>query len=240
MDNSDIADRLVDSLGLDAPPVALAFVDAAPAGCAVDTVPAPSACSFWRRAEQGLFFAPAASHFNCPVGAMVMGFDLPQPVSAELQNLVGMMTACGYIAPDEPGSIPVRAAAGAPAPGGILYGPLADFPIAPDAVLAWLTPAQAMLWSEAAGSSVWGSSAPAIVSGRPACAAIPKSLAESRSALSLGCAGMRTFTGIADRYLLAVQPGSGLAAFAEALAGMRGTNDRMEAFYADRLAAVAG
>src|SRR3546814_726576 len=175
MQNSDIADRLVRNLGLAVPPVALAFTNEIPAGCDVDTTPAPSACAFWRRAEEGLFFAPADSHFNCPVGAMVMGFDLPQPVSAELQNLVGMMTACGYIAPDEPGRIPVRAAAeGEKTPGGILYGPLSGFPVLPDAVLAWLTPAQAMIWSEAAGSSTWGSAAPAIVSGRPACAAIPK------------------------------------------------------------------
>src|SRR3546814_5638207 len=101
MQNSDIADRLVRNLGLAVPPVALAFTNEIPAGCDVDTTPAPSACAFWRRAEEGLFFAPADSHFNCPVGAMVMGFDLPQPVSAELQNLVGMMTACGYIARSE-------------------------------------------------------------------------------------------------------------------------------------------
>src|SRR3546814_19622682 len=118
MQNSDIADRLVRNLGLAVPPVALAFTNEPPAGCSVDTTPAPSACAFWRRAEAGLFFAPADSHFNCPVGAMVLGFDLPQPVSADLQNLVGMLTACGPLSPDDPARTPARAPPQAPKPPG--------------------------------------------------------------------------------------------------------------------------
>ena len=34
----------------------------------------------WRRAEAGVFFAPAVRHYHCAVGAMTMGFDLPEQV----------------------------------------------------------------------------------------------------------------------------------------------------------------
>ena len=33
----------------------------------------PAACSFWRKAEAGVFYASAAQHLNCPIGAMTMG-----------------------------------------------------------------------------------------------------------------------------------------------------------------------
>src|SRR3546814_13616676 len=83
MSNTEYADQLVRSLGLDLPPVAIAFMEQAPAGVAESVAIVPSACAFWREAERGVFFAAAERPFNCPVGAHVMGFDLPQPVSDE-------------------------------------------------------------------------------------------------------------------------------------------------------------
>ena len=78
MDYTTAADTLTDALHLDRPPVGLAFVGAVP-----ETIPpllhsAPSACSLWRSAEQQTFYAAANAHLNCPVGAMVMGFKLPE------------------------------------------------------------------------------------------------------------------------------------------------------------------
>ena len=236
MNRQAIAADLCTHLNLDIPPVALAFLDQPPAGTDATQPVAPSACAFWRRAEQDVFFVPAQEHFNCPVGAMVMGFDLPEAVSAELMGLVGKMTACGYVDPDEPGRIPVNKKASK----GILYGPLARFPVAPDAVLVWLTPLQAMIWSEAAGGAAWGGGAPTTVFGRPACAAIPSSLGDSRPTLSFGCIGMRTFTGIGEERMLAVMPGGNLADFARSLAGKKDVNGAMQAFYEERMAAVAG
>src|SRR3546814_18409041 len=93
-----------------------------------------------------------------------MGFDRPKPVSDELMGLIGTMTECGYIAASEPAHIPVNTQGAK----GVLYGPLEDFPLPPDAVLLWLTPAQAMVWSEAAGRADWGGATPAIFTGRPA------------------------------------------------------------------------
>jgi uncharacterized protein (DUF169 family) len=236
MTNDAAARILADKLGLDLPPVALAFADSAPDGVAAFDGVAPSACRFWREAEKRVFFASADSHFNCPIGAMVMGFDLPEAISEELTGLIGTMTECGYIGGDEPGRIPSTGAG----VGGIVYGPLADFPTTPDAVLFWLAPAQAMIWSETVGGAAWDSEAPLTVFGRPGCAAIPAALGAGRSALSLGCIGMRTYTGIADDRMLAVLPGSLLAQTVDAIATMRAINDTMETFHKDREAALVG
>ena len=74
MDHAAAAQRLSTLLSLQNPPIALAFVDQPPEGVAQASKPVPSACTFWRQAEQGTFYAAAAQHFNCPVGSMVMGF----------------------------------------------------------------------------------------------------------------------------------------------------------------------
>ena len=233
MSTAATAALLTENLGLDIAPVALAFVASAPAGVDAPGAVSPSACGFWRQAEKGVFFAPADAHFNCPVGAMVMGFDLPSAVSDELMSLVGTMTKCGYIAADEPGHIPTSRKKGAK---GILYGPLAAFPAAPDAVLLWLKPAQAMILSEAIGGATWGNDRPAKVLGRPACAAIPDAMGASRTTFSLGCAGMRTFTAIDPDRLLAVIPGDALASISAEVKRLREVNDGMEAFYEERAA----
>jgi uncharacterized protein (DUF169 family) len=230
-DRKTIADSLTTRLGLDIPPVALTFTAAPPPGVPTSDGVVPSACAFWRSAESGVFFARASDHFNCPVGAMVMGFDLPESVSAELMELVGKMTACGYISADEPAKIPTNKSRPAD---GIVYGPLAQFPVPPDAVLLWLKPAQAMIWSEASGGADWSCGTPTAVFGRPACAAIPSALGGAQPAISLGCIGMRTFTGIGEDRLLAVIPGERLEAFAEALGKVRTVNDAMQEFYEGR------
>lgn len=235
MTNSETARTLTEKLELDTLPVALAFRDAPPENCAVSQDPVPSACGFWRKAETGLFFAPAEAHFHCPIGAIVMGFDLPEPVEAELMEVVGTMSACGYVADEEPTRLPANPKRGAK---GLLYGPLAEFPGPPDAVLAWLTPAQAMLWNEASGDVAWGGETTPLVTGRPACAAIPASLGARRAALSAGCAGMRIFTGIGDERLLAVLPGTALANFCVAIERVWAANARMAEHYRARLAGL--
>jgi uncharacterized protein (DUF169 family) len=230
MQRPDIAGLITSLLELEIPPVALTFVDEPPPGVPAGG-PVPSSCAFWREAERGVFFAPARDHFNCPVGAMVMGFDLPEDVTAQLGGLVETMCDHNYISPEEAAHIPSVQRTSA----GIVYGPLADLPAEPDVVLLWASPEQAMLVNESGGGAQW-SSTPNRVGGRPACAALPLAMAGSRPALSFGCAGMRTFTGMpSDRMLVAV-PGEGLAAFVDALAATVEANRTMHAFYEQRRA----
>jgi uncharacterized protein (DUF169 family) len=231
MTNQQVGATIIEALDLDPPPIALAYVDQPPIG--IDNVRAdsPSSCAFWRRAEQEVFYAPAEAHFNCPVGAMVMGFELPQPVANELQQLVTNMCNCGYISGDEPARIPAVHSK----PKGIVYGPLDAFPLRPDVVVCWLSPSQAMIWNEASGEARWDRNISAPVSGRPACAALPASISQGRPFLSFGCMGMRTFTEISGDRMLAIIPGALLADFGAKLQAMRSTNDAMQSFYKERL-----
>ncbi len=234
MNGATIAQRLTDALGLETPPVALRFANAAPAGVPQAATEVPSACSFWRQAEQEVFFAPAAAHYHCPIGAMTMGFALPDEVQQELMAAVGLMNEVGYIVPAEPAQIPSTGKGAA----GIVYGPLAAFPLHPELVLLWLTPRQAMLLNEAAGGAQW-TEEPLTVRGRPACAALPLALAGGRAAISLGCMGMRTFTEIADDRLLVVLPGEQVEATTEALQAVASANARMQQHYLQKKAAFA-
>ncbi|HSK39758.1 MAG TPA: DUF169 domain-containing protein [Arenibaculum sp.] len=233
------ASRLTEALELDLPPVALAFLDEPPAeipaGINVAATPVPSACTFWRRAEHELVYASADAHRHCPIGAFVMGFELPPDLEQELGGLIAGIIGNGYISADEPARLPRPVFARK----GILYGPLATFPVEPDAVLIWMSPAQAMIWSEASGGAAWGSPVPATAFGRPACAAVPAGMNAGRPVLSLGCAGMRTFTGIAPDRMLAVAPGRLIGELADAVAASATLNDEMRHYYEGRRAAVA-
>lgn len=235
MNYTEAAGELTSKLGLTSPPVALSFVEDAPEDLRTVDREVPSACSFWRMAEAEVFYAPAEKHYNCPIGTMTMGFDMPQEVQQNLMGLVQMMTGSGYISPEEPANIPTVKKK----KGGIVYGPLAQFPIAPDVVLLWLTPRQAMIYNEAIGNSRWtGESAPHVL-GRPACAALPAAFEKSQPQLSMGCAGMRTFTEIGDGLMLVALPGESLTEFLEALDKTLRANGAVQAFYDEHKARFA-
>jgi uncharacterized protein (DUF169 family) len=224
--NDAIATSLTSLLGLERQPIALGFASSPPADVAAAPAAGPSSCSFWTMADQGMFYASAAEHFNCPVGAMVMGFGLPPEVGEQLQGLVKTMCENNYLSPDEAAEIPTVQRQSA----GIVYGPLAQFTTTPDLVLLWVSPEQAMLFNEATGNAAWTSSLME-VSGRPGCAALALADREQSGRLSLGCAGMRTFTGIEPGLLLATFPGGKAAELAESLQAARASNDVMESFY---------
>jgi uncharacterized protein (DUF169 family) len=234
LSNKSIADRITAALMLDMVPVALTFTDTPPAGAAAPAQVVPSACSFWRLAEQGVFYAPADAHYNCPVGTMVMGLPMPEAVMGQLGEAVTTMGGCGYLDPAEAAKIPTVQ----PSAAGILYGPLADIPADPGLVLLWLTPRQAMLYNEAAGTAAWTSDGP-LVNGRPACAALPAALSSGSPVMSWGCMGMRTFTGIPDDRLLATIPGTILSEFADNLDRIATANQAMRGYYMNKKEEVA-
>lgn len=232
MTAAEVSRRITDVLGLEMPPISLVFTDEAPAGLPGPARTAPSACAFWRDAEEDPFFASAERHYNCPVGAMVMGFRLPEEVKQELGEAVTGMCEQKYLSPDEAPNLPTVQER----PGGtaeIVYAPLADGPMPPDVVLLWVAARQAMLCNEAIGTASWLTGSP-VVSGRPGCAALPLALDGDAPAFSLGCTGMRTYTGIGDdRLLLAIQ-GPKLEEFADVLERIGAANDHMEGYYRER------
>jgi uncharacterized protein (DUF169 family) len=235
MDNSTAASQLQSRLGLASAPIALAFVSAAPAGAKAFSGKVPSACTFWRLAEREVFYASAEDHFNCPIGVMTMGFVMPKEKMDELMGLVGEMCRIGYLGETEPSGIPSVTRPKS----GIVYGPLAAFPVEPDLVLCWLTPYQAMLLSEAAGTSDWAGVRGALATGRPACAALPLALNENRATMSFGCIGMRTFTDVSQGMMLAALPPEAMRRLGESLPIVLEANDKMEEFYQGRKALFA-
>src|SRR5690349_14985497 len=106
MDRNQVAQEMNTRLQLETLPIALAFVQTVPEDIPMLEQAVPSACSLWRKAETGVFYAPAESHFNCPIGAMTMGFELSANLQEQLMGLVENMCACAYITPDEPPQIP--------------------------------------------------------------------------------------------------------------------------------------
>lgn len=236
MDYGKAAEVVTSQFGLDTPLIALTFVDTIPEGIPTCSQAVPSACAFWRQAEAGVFYASAEQHYHCPIGVMTMGFALPQQVQQELMGLAQMMIGCGYLKASEAEKIPAVQKDKI----GIVYGPLVNFPIAPDLVLLWLTPAQGMIFSEAVGACRWAETTPAPILGRPACAASPAALNNGRPTLSFGCAGMRTFTAIREDRLLGVLPGNGLEAFLDTLEMTIEANKTMLACYREQKARFPG
>ena len=230
---SNLAAILEENLGLRLPPVALCFVNDRPPDLPVMETKVPSACAVWRLAETDVFYAPASDHFNCPLGAMVMGFDLPEPQAAGLQEELGMMCGIEYVREAELPHVPTVPNS----PAGIVYGPLARFPLQPDLVLLWTTPQQSMMMSECCGLINWAAPTAGLL-GRPGCGALAAAVREDRPTRSLGCLGMRTNTGVSGDLLLMALPKSTLETLHLDLPRVAIIHRQMESHYLDRIAGL--
>jgi len=227
---------VLDELGLEYPPVAMAVVDSQPAGIN-EKSQAVSACAFWRAAEAEVFYASSEDHCGCSIGAHVMGVDLPEPTQLELVGSIKLMADVGYLRESEVPNIPQLAKSGS----GMVYGPLSKFPREADCALVWANPGQAMLLGEALLTTSWKSEQSEIATlfGRPACGAVARAINTQSDAFSLGCAGMRTFTEISSNVALFVIPGCNLVEMAEALSGVVDSNNAMLTHYQEKRNAVA-
>jgi uncharacterized protein (DUF169 family) len=192
-------------------PVAVAFLDSAPAGVQKFDGTEPSGCSFWRLAANGrVFYTVPENHFNCAVGAYTHSIALSPEREKETEQTLKMMFDLGYVKPEEVPQIPRLAKT----PAAIVFAPLEKTPVAPDVVLFACNPSVAMLLSEAASRAGVGSGIPAL--GRPTCMALPASL-QHGSIVSLGCMGNRVYTGLGEEEMYLVIRGKDLSAVADAL-----------------------
>ena len=228
-----IEERIAGAVKLGRRPVAVAFLDAAPAGVARFDGTEPSGCSFWRLAAAGrVFYTVPENHFNCAVGAYTHNIALSPGREKETEQTLKMMFDLGYVRPEEVPQIPRLAKA----PGAIVYAPLGDAPVAPDVVLFACKPSGAMLLNEAAGRAGVQSGAPAL--GRPTCMALPASL-QHGVILSLGCMGNRVYTGLGEDEMYFVVRGKDLAAVAEALVTITTANAALNQYATGRRAELA-
>ena len=186
--HQDETNQFVSLLQLKHIPVGLAFVDTVPESIQHTATHVPSACTFWRLAEQGVFYANAEDHQECPIGMMTMGFTMPESAQQRAQALVETMANVQYFSPAEVSALPVVKKPHQ----FIVYGRLDQLSIDPDVILCILDTQQAMLAAEALGQVNWlqgGQSA----FGRPTCAVIPRTLQTGETSMSFGCVGARTY-----------------------------------------------
>lgn len=211
--HQDLALRFIDLLQLKQSPVGLTFVDDAPEGVQHTNARVPSACTFWRLAEKGVFYAEAEDHQECPIGMMTMGFTMPEASQQRAQALVQTMANVQYFSPAEVSALPIvnkphRS---------IVYGRLDQFPVEADVVLCILDTQQAMLVAEAMGNMNWLQQGGQSSFGRPTCAVIPRTMQTGATSISFGCVGARTYTGLTPSEVVLTLPGREFAGLVERL-----------------------
>ena len=219
-------------LQLESPPLAIAFVDAPPAGVPHVSAVEPASCGYWRRAAAGeVFFTLADDHKQCPVGAHTHNVPLSPAEQQELMGMVDTMVALSYLKMQDVPQIPRRRTPMRVA----VYAPLAASPVPPDVVLVRGNARQLMLLAEAAHAAGVAGSGPTL--GRPTCAVLPGAINSGRTSASFGCAGNRVYTGAADTDAYFAIPGPQLARIEESLAVIVRANQELEQLHRGRAAA---
>jgi uncharacterized protein (DUF169 family) len=100
-------------------------------------------------------------------------------------------------------------------------------------VVIAVTPAQAMIVHEALIKAGVGDVCTQAM-GRPACAALPLTISSHTAALSLGCQGNRTFTGLPDEEMYVCIPAEQWNRVTDTLVEAHEANEHRARYYADR------
>lgn len=227
----DLTRRFSELLQLKQSPIGLAFVDTIPDGIAHTNRRVPSACTFWRLAEQGVFYASSDDHLECPIGMLTMGFTMPASSQQRAQDLVQTMASVQYFSPSEVSALPVVEKPHQH----IIYGRLDQLPGEADVVLGILDTQQAMLVAEAVGNMSWlqpGQSA----FGRPTCAVIPRALRTGTTSMSFGCVGARTYIDLTPGEVVLTLPATELAGLVERLQVIVTANAALAPFHQEQKA----
>jgi uncharacterized protein (DUF169 family) len=197
-------EALMAGAGMERRPVAISFLDAAPAGVRKFTGSVPSSCSFWKlAAEGGVFYTVTGDHWNCPIGSYTHNAPLPAEREAELMQTLSLMGDLGYVRMEEiPGVFRLPKT-----PAVVVYAPLGSTPVEPSVVLFAGRPGRIMRLNEAALRAGVMSSLPLLA--RPTCMALPAAL-EKGVVISTACIGNRVYTDLPADELYAVIPGKDL------------------------------
>ena len=191
---TDLSARLRKALSLAAPPIAITFSDATPAGVAAFDAPmpapladgrtgrVPAGCVFWNHATESTFSTVKADHGNCSVGSLTHGFATLDEVAGNSD--VAALLETGWVTMDVVPQIPVVSEK----PGAVTYGPLAETPIDPNVVLLRVNGKQMMVLSDAV---------PGLrIEGKPQCHIVAIAKEQNEIAASVGCALSRVRTGM--------------------------------------------
>ena len=222
---SEIAQTLTDSLKLTQPPVAVCFSESLPSGVEAWSGNIPAGCRFWQEAGTRVFATVPADHARCSIGLYTHNLEMSPAAAADLGDALKVFADLSYVRPEDVAAIPVLASK----PGYVIYGPLAQIPVAADVVLLFVRADQTLILSEAS-QQLEGGLPPAM--GRPACAIVPQARNTGRSALSLGCCGARAYLDVlSDDVALYAIPGAAIGAFAERVAALANANTILTKFH---------
>jgi uncharacterized protein (DUF169 family) len=222
----ELANRLSEYLKLQHKPIGLAFVEQVPEHVQHIGLRVPSACTFWRLGEQGVFYADANDHQQCPIGMMTMGFKMPQEAQQRAQDLVQTMANVQYFSPSEVSALPVVDKPHQ----SIVYGPLDQFPVEPDIVVCIINAQQAMLIAEAQGQVNWLQSGQSAF-GRPTCGAIPRTIKTGETSMSFGCVGARTYVELEPGEMVVMLPVQKFAELVVQLQTIAAANEALAPFH---------
>ena len=224
------SDALTELLQLSSPPIAISFVDHAPAGVPHVASPEPAGCGYWRRAAAGeVFFTTTDDHKGCPVGAHTHNVPLTPAEQEGLMGLVGTMVGLSYLKMEEVPQIPTRKEPMQVA----VYAPLAAAPVPADVVLVRGNARQLMLLAEASQAAGIGGTHATM--GRPTCAVLPDAINSDLTSASFGCIGNRVYTGAAENDAYYAIPGPKLDELRDSLAVIVRANAELEKFHRARL-----
>jgi uncharacterized protein (DUF169 family) len=201
----DKTEKMKEILGLRRAPIKIGFFDEPPPGVERwSGAPAPAGCVFWAKAMEGkTFFTVPADHYNCAIGSYTHKIALPSERARELDSTLAFMIETRYLDQAEIPAIPTLDKQ----PGAIAYAPASSAAFKGDVVLVAVTPAQSTLLYEAALKAGAAHMTNAAFS-RPSCAILPFSAKQETLALSFGCKGNRTFTGLPDDEMYVSLPAS--------------------------------
>jgi uncharacterized protein (DUF169 family) len=172
------------------------------------------------------FYTDPAQHYNCAVGSYTHSIALPAERAKELEDTVGFMVSNGYVRMEEVPGIPTLKKA----PAAVAYAPVDQANFQPDVVLVAANPGQAMMLYEAALRAGVGQALTNVI-GRPGCAVLPLTQQTGAAALSFGCKGNRTFTGIGDSQMYFAVPGEAWPKVVDSLGATVESNRAMSAHY---------
>jgi uncharacterized protein (DUF169 family) len=228
IDYSKLEEVLMQSLGIERRPVAIAFLDSPPEGVEKFTGSVPSSCSFWKLAAEGrTFYTVAVDHYNCPIGSYTHNAPLPAEREPELMQVLSLMGELGYVRMEEiPGVFRLPTT-----PAAVVYGPLGATPVDPSVVLFRGRPGRIMRLTEAALRAGVMSTLPLLA--RPTCMALPAALANGAVA-SAGCIGNRTYTNIGDDELYIAAPGHAIERLAAEVATIANANEKLAEYHQGR------
>ncbi len=224
IDTMNLVQLLADRLRIEIPPVGMAFVEERPEDVAPLYRDPPSFCSLWRLAELRVFYATAEQHDGCGIGGVVSGFRSSEGREDDLAVLLTELCEVEEGTADEI----AQTARFQPTVGGAVYGPLWKMPVEPDLALMWATLPQMGVVQEIVGKIMWRNNPQGAVFTRPACGVLPLAHGHQKTALSLGCIGMRLYTEIPAHLFLVAMPPSELPKLEQGLESRDDIAERLE------------